>query len=139
MSTSEERRGNLRHTRPEDHRIVAARVRPGYDALVVDVSASGMLIESNCRLLPGTKVELQLRQDAQADPQSETRQSETVRGRVLRSAIWRLRSNAVCYRGAIAFDRHLPWFLEGETGYDVPGSERRSARAVWGEVTPQVV
>ena len=139
MSTSEERRGNPRHARPEDHRIVAARVRPGHDALVVDVSASGALIESNCRLLPGTKVELQLRQDGEADPKSGTRQSETVRGRVLRSTIWRLRSNAVCYRGAIAFDRHLPWFLEDDTGYGVPRSERRSARDLWGEVTPQVV
>ena len=139
MTSSEERRRNRRHTRPEDHRIVAARVRPGYDALVVDVSAGGVLIESNCRLLPGTSVQLQLRQHADADQKSATQQSEIVRGRVLRCAICGLRSNAVCYRGAIAFDRHLPWFLEDGTGYEVPNSERRSARDCWGEATPRVV
>jgi hypothetical protein len=36
----------------------------------------------------------------------------SVRGRVLRSAVVRVRPTWVCYRGAIAFDRHLPWFVD---------------------------
>jgi len=136
---SEERRRNPRQAQPEDHRIVAARVRPGYEVSVVNVSAGGVLIESSCRLLPGTSVDLHLRQQAAAEGKSDTPQSETVRGRVLRCAICRLHSNAVCYRGAIEFDRHLPWFLPAADGYSVPNSERRPARDLWGAATPQVV
>jgi hypothetical protein len=38
----------------------------------------------------------------------------TVRGRVLRCTVVRLRSASICYRGAIGFDRSLPWFVEHE-------------------------
>jgi hypothetical protein len=139
MTGSEERRRNPRHARPEDHRIIAARVRPGYEVSVVNVSAGGVLIESSCRLLPGTSVELHLKQDAPTERNREAPQSETVRGRVLRCMVCRLRSNSVCYRGAIAFDRHLPWFVPDDNGYGVPNSQRRSARDCWGDATPQVV
>jgi hypothetical protein len=139
MTGSEERRRHARHARPEDHRIIAARVRPGYEVSVVNVSASGVLIESSCRLLPGTSVELQLKQEAPNEPNPDTRQSETVRGRVLRCMVCGLRSNSICYRGAIAFDRHLPWFSTDDNGYGVPSSKRRSARDFWGDATPQVV
>ena len=135
MTGSEERRQNPRHARPEDHRIVAARVRPGYEVLVVNVSAGGVLIESSCRLLPGTSVELHLKQDALSEPGREPPQAETVRGRVLRCMVCQLRSNSVCYRGAIAFDRYLPWFVADAAGYEVPNSERRSARDFWGDAT----
>jgi hypothetical protein len=39
-----------------------------------------------------------------------------VRGRVLRSAVVGVRSSAVCYRGAIGFDTHLPWFAADDGG-----------------------
>ena len=114
------RRGWRRHC-VEDHGIVAARVRPGHDVSVIDVSAGGALIESAHRLLPGTSVELQL----------ETANHRVgVRGCVLRCAIVGLRSNAVSYRGAIAFDRCLPWFVdEDSTGYPVPSAEHRAGRS----------
>jgi hypothetical protein len=87
----------------EEHRIMAASVRPGHRARVIDVSAGGALIETCLRLLPGTSVELQV----------ETGMSRaSVRGRVLRCAVVRVRPTWVCYRGAIAFDRHLPWFVD---------------------------
>ena len=38
-----------------------------------------------------------------------------VKGRVLRCTIVRVYASSVCYRGAIAFDRDLPWFIESET------------------------
>lgn len=86
----------------EEHRIVAASVRPGHRARVIDVSAAGVLLETSHRLLPGTTVELQV--DTGIERAS-------VRGQVLRCAVVRLRPTWVCYRGAIAFDRHLPWFV----------------------------
>lgn len=87
----------------EEHRIVAVSVRPGHRARVIDVSAGGALIETSLRLLPGTAVELQV--DTGTNRAS-------VRGRVVRCAVVRVRPTWVCYRGAIAFDRHLPWFVD---------------------------
>lgn len=86
----------------EEHRIVSACVRPGHRARLIDVSAGGALIETSHRLLPGTSVELQVETGAER---------ASVRGQVLRCAVIRLRPTWVCYRGAIAFDRHLPWFV----------------------------
>ena len=98
-----DRRGTRRLEAFEEHRIVAASVRPGHRARVIDVSAGGALIETSQRLLPGTSVELQV----------ETGTSrESIRGQVVRCAVVRLRPTWVCYRGAIAFDRHLPWFVD---------------------------
>jgi hypothetical protein len=99
---SERRRSRRRH-RPEDHRISSARIRPGHDVTVINVSAGGAMVEGH-RLRPGTAIELQL--------QMGLERPENVRGRVHRCAVVRLRSDAVCYRGAIVFDRHLPWFAE---------------------------
>ncbi len=98
-----DRRATRRFEAFEEHRIVSACVRPGHRARVVDVSAAGVLLETNHRLLPGTTVEVQV----------ETGSDRAcVRGRVLRCAVVRLRPTWVCYRGAIAFDRHLPWFVD---------------------------
>jgi PilZ domain-containing protein len=100
---SPDRRGMRRLEAFEEHRIVSASVRPGHRARVIDVSAAGALIETSHRLLPGTAVDLQV--------ESGTDRA-SVRGRVLRCAVVRLRPTWVCYRGAIAFDRHLPWFID---------------------------
>jgi hypothetical protein len=62
-----------------------------------------VLVESERRLLPGSAVELHIRS---AD------HSEIVRGHILRCAVARLRANVICYRGAIAFDRHLLWLVD---------------------------
>ena len=97
-----DRRGARRLEAFEEHRITSAAVRPGHRARVIDVSAGGALIETSLRLLPGTTVEFQV----------ETGTSHaSVRGRVLRCAVVRLRPTWVCYRGAIVFDRPLPWFV----------------------------
>jgi hypothetical protein len=125
---SEDRRLAPRST---DHDIVNARVRPGRQAAVVDISSSGALIETFHRLLPGTSVELHVEQ---AD------RSLTVRGRVLRCAVSRVQSSSLSYRGAIAFDRHLPWFVNEETrGYVVHTNESRSGNAFRAHATPEVL
>jgi hypothetical protein len=98
-----DRRAMRRIDELQEHRIVSACVHPGHSARLIDVSAAGALIETSHRLLPGSAVELRV--------ETGTNQA-SVRGRVVRCAVVRLRPSWVCYRGAIAFDRHLPWFVE---------------------------
>jgi hypothetical protein len=109
-----DRRATRRLEAFEEHRIVSASVRPGHRARVIDVSAAGVLVETSHRLLPGTSVEVQVETGTER---------ASVRGHVLRCAVVRLRPTWVCYRGAIAFDRQLPWFV----------AER------WEPSTPQVI
>ena len=123
-----DRRRTRRRRSVEEHGIVAARVRPGYEVSIIDVSAGGALVETDHRLLPGTSVELHLK--------TENRRA-IVRGSVLRCAIVRLHPSSVCYRGAVGFDRHLPWFVdEDSTGYPVPSAEQRAGRSARAEATP---
>ena len=119
---SSERRRDRRRQHQGDHGVSSARLRPGYDVSLIDLAAGGALIESDRRLLPGAAAELNLR--------GEDRPTTIMRGHVIRSAVARLRSNMVCYRGAIAFDRDLSW-LAAETagGYGLPGSENRPGPA----------
>jgi hypothetical protein len=103
-------RRSFRRGGTSEHQIRWARVRPGREAAVIDLSPGGASIEVSYRLLPGAVIDLQIdtangRLDA--------------RGRVLRCAIVRLRPNAVSYRAAVAF--------EGE--YPLPGCETGSARS----------
>lgn len=94
------RRKHARLAASDDHGIVSVRIRPGYAAAVVDVSSHGALLETAHRLLPGHAVELQI----------ETDKARTnVRARVVRCAVVHLHATSLSYRGAVAFDRHLPW------------------------------
>jgi hypothetical protein len=94
-----DRRRHARRLRPVDHRMVSAGVRPGPMLDVIDVSASGLLLEGDCRLVPGACVELHL--------QSDGRAAEVVRGRVVRSWVARVQPAAVQYRSAIAFEDYV--------------------------------
>ena len=117
-----DRRRTPRHSSQDDHGIVSTKIRPGHPARIVDVSAGGALIETPHRLLPGRTVELQVEgRDRHA----------IVRGCVVRCSVVRVRPASVCYRGAIRFERHLPWFAEPETadGYEVPSADASSGRA----------
>ena len=126
-----DRRRTRRRRCLEEHGIVAARVRPGHEVSMIDVSAGGALVETDHRLLPGTSVELYLT--------GENRRA-IVRGSVLRCAIVRLHPSSVCYRGAVGFERHLQWFVdEDSTGYPVPSVEQRPGRSAWTETTPTLL
>jgi hypothetical protein len=115
-----ERRLAPRRQSVAEHGIVSARVRPGIDASVVDVSAAGALIETSHRLLPGSTVEICF------DPD---KRRPAVRGKVVRCAVARLGPDQVCYRGAILFDQRLPWIADDPGhGYSLPGHERRLRR-----------
>jgi PilZ domain-containing protein len=75
------------------------RLRAGRAATIVDVSRGGALIETDSRLFPGMRVELQL-----GEPVTLYR----VKGRVLRCHVWLLGRERIRYRGALAFDEQLP-------------------------------
>jgi hypothetical protein len=115
MNNGDDRRRNRRAASIQDHKIVEARVRPGHDVSLVDISAEGALVDAAHRLLPGASIELQL----------ATRDRRlSVRGRVLRCTVARLNASVVWYRAAIGFDRHLPWVLDRDrSGYPVLGPE----------------
>ena len=100
-----ERRVGSRHEGLEGHGIQSMQVRPGRRAMLINIGAGGALIETGHRLLPGASVDLVL---------ERSHYRATVRGRVLRCAVVRLQSASICYRGAIGFDRSLPWFVEHE-------------------------
>lgn len=116
MSISQERRKTRRHDATE-HGVATARIRPGHQVQLIDLSSGGALVEADRRMLPGSAVELQLH--------AEDRQA-TMRGCVLRCCVVRVRPASMSYRGAIAFDRHLAWFGDAP-GYGVP---------VGGDATP---
>ena len=124
-----DRRAARRRRRVEEHGIVRARVRPGHEVVMIDVSAGGALVETSHRLLPGTNVELHVQTE---------RRTASIRGRVVRCAVARVHPASIFYRGAIAFDRHLPWFGD-EDGYDVPTVEKRAATPYRADATPHVV
>ena len=127
-----DRRGRRRDDDPQRHRIVSARVRPGHDVRVVDISAAGVLLEGGYRLMPGSCVELHL--------QREGRTPEVVRGRVVRCSVAKLGASAIAYRGAVAFDRHLSWFSrEAAAEYPVPPAEHRPGAPSWADLTRHVV
>jgi hypothetical protein len=92
-----ERRRASRVVFRDGHLPPAARVRPGSEVIVVDLSSTGALLEGHSRLRPGGRCELTLAL-ASGDI--------TVRARVARCFVARLeRGAAVRYRTAVAFER----------------------------------
>ena len=77
-----------------------ARLRPGRMAHIVDLSAGGALIETDWRLFPGMRVEMQL-----GEPVVLFR----VAGRVLRCHVVLLDRERIRYRGALMFEEQLPF------------------------------
>jgi len=65
---------------------------------VVDVGATGALVETDGRLLPGTFADVHV---MAADGR------ELVRSRVVRAFVWSLSADRIVYRGALAFERHI--------------------------------
>jgi hypothetical protein len=62
---------------------------------VVNISASGALVEGLTRLLPNTHTDVHI----------VTRSGRVlVRARVVRAVVWQLQRDMVCYRTALAFD-----------------------------------
>lgn len=72
-----------------------ARLRPGRTAVIVDLSSGGALIETDWRLLPGMRVEVQV-----GEPVPLFR----VAGRILRCHVALLGRERIRYRGALVFE-----------------------------------
>ena len=127
MSAIPDRRSDPRFSHVDDHGIVAARIRAGADVAVLDASAGGALLETTQRLRPNASVEVQL---STADAQV------VARGRVIRCLVSRLSPGVVWYRGAIAFDRGLPWMpIASRTEFALPGAELRPSSSERGPAT----
>lgn len=110
-----DRRHARRSRIPSEHGVLRARVRPGHEASVVDISAHGALIETAHRLLPGSFVQLHF---------ETSHERAAVRARVLRCWVTSLLATCVSYHGAVHFDRALWWFSDVESNeYSVLLSE----------------
>lgn len=95
-----ERRASPRRTHRECRWLVAARLRPGRDVRVLDLSSGGALVEGAVRLMPGAPFVLHLM--ALDDVR------HTICGTVLRCHVSGLDESAgVRYRAALGFDRHF--------------------------------
>jgi hypothetical protein len=90
-----------------------ARLRPGRSAYVVDLSSGGALIETDWRLLPGVRVEMQI-----GEPLPMLR----VTGRILRCHVALLARERITYRGAMKFE-HQVVFGEVSTHGVAAGTE----------------
>jgi hypothetical protein len=78
-----------------DESLSRAKLRTGRELTVIDISSSGALVEGPTRLLPGTRTDVHL----------VTRHGRVlVRARIVRSLVWRLEPDVVCYRSGLAFD-----------------------------------
>lgn len=95
---TQERRATPRISPVGGSGMARARLRPGRTAHVVDLSAGGALIETDWRLLPGTRVELQFGQPAA---------SVNVAGKVLRCHVASLDRERIRYRGALSFEKRM--------------------------------
>ena len=78
--------------------VEGVRFRGGRLARVLDLSATGALIEADWRLLPGSRVDLLV---GEPSPRRAT-------GRIVRCHVAVLTRERVRYRGAIAFDERMP-------------------------------
>lgn len=90
-----ERRRAVRREPGSDEPLSRVRLRTGRELAVVNISASGALVEGLTRLLPNTHTDLHI----------VTRHGRVlVRTRVVRAFVWQLERDRVCYRTALAFD-----------------------------------
>lgn len=109
-----DRRASRRKTSDEIPWLSKAKLRPGLDVAVIDLSRGGVLVETHRRLLPGARVVLQL-----LGPQVGL----VIPATVLRCCVVAvLRDRGVRYRGALAFDKPLDANREGDAraGYAIP-------------------
>ena len=106
-----ERRRHLRRPGTELGWLKAARLRPGFEAVLTDVSQGGALVETPTRLRPGLKAVLLL-----TTIDGELR----ISGEVVRAWVSALPPDrGVLYRGALRFDRPMT-LPEGST-FDTEG------------------
>jgi PilZ domain-containing protein len=97
-NTLVERRSSTRVSTDTCNELSVARLRPGRSAHIVDLSAGGALIETDWRLLPGTRVELSVGEPAVL---------YRAKARIQRCHVTLLSRERIRYRGALVFDEQL--------------------------------
>jgi hypothetical protein len=108
----------------------AARIHPGREVIVVNLSCHGALVEGVWRLRPGARVELEMELSAQ---------QAIVRGRIERCYVASLgHQSGIRYRAAIRFEAPVPFAPPGDLldGYFVPDA-RREIRGSSGQRLPR--
>jgi hypothetical protein len=129
VTITRERRRAVRLTSVSEHGVRVIKIRPGDGATLIEVSAAGALVETHRRLLPGSAVELHMETD---------HQKARVRGTVVHCSVVRVGPACVAFRGAIEFERHLPWFAP-DHGYRFPSWDRRSDAIARADATQCVI
>ena len=117
-----ERRRTARRGFRDGHLPPAAKVRPGLDVVMVNLSTRGALIESPWRFRPGSRCELAVTVDGR---------EVAVSAFVARCYVARLdRGLPIRYRAALAFEGRieLPARSNLLDGYEVLAVERPGAR-----------
>ena len=99
----------------------AARIRPGREVVIVDLSCDGALVEGPWRFRPLSRCDVHLK---------VTGQDVHLRARIVRCFVARLeRQEPVRYRTALAFDRavDLPERWDALDGYSFPADLSESS------------
>jgi hypothetical protein len=99
----------------------AARIRPGREVVIVDLSCDGALVEGPWRFRPLSRCDVHLK---------VTGQDVHLRARIVRCFVARLeRQEPVRYRTALAFDRavDLPERWDALDGYPIPADRSESS------------
>jgi hypothetical protein len=109
-----ERRAARRWTPQDLPWPVACRVTPGHEALIVNVSAVGVLVEADTALAPGRQLTIHLIRPSRR---------LALTGRVVRSAVCMVDGlEGPTFRAGIAFDRWFEpmWELDSHFDEDEP-------------------
>ncbi|HEY6362858.1 MAG TPA: hypothetical protein VIX63_17250 [Vicinamibacterales bacterium] len=112
-----EHRKSPRRVPLDEEPISRVRLRIGREMTVVDVSNSGVLLEGDVRLLPGTHVDAHV-----VTPAGRL----LIRSRIVRCWVAALQPDVVLYRGALAFERQVD---TAAAGYAFPGGAHGSSGA----------
>jgi hypothetical protein len=99
----------------------AARIRPGREVVIVDLSCDGALVEGPWRFRPLSRCDVHLQ---------VTGQDVHLRARIVRCFVARIeRQEPVRYRTALAFDRavDLPERWDALDGYSIPADLSESS------------
>lgn len=117
-----DRRVDARFTEPLPG-MSRATLRPGCTVALIDLSASGALVQASRPLRPGARVHLQL---------VTSRRTFSLGAHVLRCTVWSLDvDGGVTYRGALQFEHRCDFFWEDGTqnGNRLPASAKSVDRA----------
>ncbi|MGC4082124.1 MAG: PilZ domain-containing protein [Vicinamibacterales bacterium] len=98
-----ERRQAVRVTAASVEDAIAARIRPGHQVTLVDISSAGVLVESSRRLSPGAIVELHL---------DGVDRRHVSRARVVRAWVSGVLPAALTYRAALDLESHMAWLSD---------------------------